>query len=44
MKFFKKQLAGKIKFKLCKNLKKAIKDIFQDIKKIEKDKKNYNFI
>ncbi len=39
MNFFQRQLKGKIKYKLCKNLKKAIKDIFQDIKKIEKDKK-----
>ena len=39
MKFFQRQLKGKIEFKLCKNLKKAIRDIFQDIKKIEKDKK-----
>ncbi len=39
MKFFQRQLKGKIKFKLCGSLKKAIKNIFKDIKKIERNKK-----
>ena len=39
MKFFQKQLNGKVNIKLCKNLKKAIVVIFQDIKKIKMNEK-----
>jgi UDP-N-acetylmuramoylalanine--D-glutamate ligase len=39
MQFFQKQLKGKIKIQLCKNLKKAITTIFEDIKKIKRNEK-----
>ena len=39
MKFFQKQLKGKTKLQLCKNLKKAIVSIFKDIKKIKRNEK-----
>ena len=39
MKFFQKQLKGKIKFQLSKNLRKAIPSIFKDIKKVRRSEK-----
>ena len=41
--FFSKQLKNKVKFKITKNLKKTILEIFKDIKFYNK-KKKYNFI
>ena len=40
MKFFQKQLNGKTKIQLCKNLKTAVLSIFKDIKKIKKYEKS----
>ncbi len=40
MKFFQKQLNGKTKIQLCKNLKTAVLSIFKDIKKLKKYEKS----